>query len=199
VARTRAALQRAHLALIIENGHAAVTVEEICAAANVGRSTFYAHYADKEALHREGIDSLRRELIAHQAAAARSSHGASEDWLAFSLPMFEHARGHLDLYRALARGAGGDAIGDIRTMLCDVVRAALKPDRFAANDAPAREFAVRYLVGAYMAVLIWWLDGGARTSPQEMDALFQRLAVDGLQSIRVGRSSGPDDRSGAVS
>jgi hypothetical protein len=97
--------------------------------------------------------------------------------LAFSQPMFEHAREHLDLYRALAGGRGGGlAMDEIRQILSDIVRA-----EFPAN--PQREFLVRYLVGAYLAVLTWWLDSGAKLPSAEMDAMFRRLANDGLQSI----------------
>jgi hypothetical protein len=43
-----------------------------------------------------------------------------------------------------------------------------------------REFVVQFIVGAYMSVLTWWLDGGTKLSPQQMDAMFRRLATDGL-------------------
>jgi AcrR family transcriptional regulator len=183
VARTRAQLQQAHLRLMIEKGYEAVTVEDICAAANVGRSTFYAHYPNKEALHRGGLDALRQQLASHQERAAEGATGWAEAGLAFSLPMFDHARDHLDLYRALAGGRGGAiAIEGIRRMLCDLVRSELVADGRLARDAVRREFTVRYIVGAYLAVLTWWLDGGAEQPPEEMDAMFRRLAADGLRA-----------------
>lgn len=37
-ARTKAMLQRAHISLILEKGYEAITVEDICDEANVGRS-----------------------------------------------------------------------------------------------------------------------------------------------------------------
>jgi AcrR family transcriptional regulator len=177
VARTRALLHRAHLSLILERGYEAVTVEEICAAADVGRSTFYAHYPNKEALHRGGLDQLRQELTGHRAAGS----AADGDPLAFSLSMFEHAREHLDLYRAIAGGrAGVMALEEIRQIISEIVRAALPP----AKAATQREFVVRYVVGAYLAVLTWWLDSGAKLPSAEMDAMFRRLAENGLQTIR---------------
>ena len=48
VARTRAMLQQAHISLILEKGYEAITIEDICDKANVGRSTFYAHYTSKD-------------------------------------------------------------------------------------------------------------------------------------------------------
>jgi len=178
VARTRALLQHAHLSLIVEKGYDAVTVEDICARADVGRSTFYAHYTGKEDMHRRGLEALRAELAAHGAQLA----SAGAPGLAFSLPMFEHARAHLDLYRALVGSRGGTiAVDSIRQMLCDLVRAGLPSGATEAGAAaPPREFLVQHLVGAYLAVLTWWLDGGATIPPREMDAMFQRLAREGL-------------------
>jgi len=47
-------------------------------------------------------------------------------------------------------------------------------------DAIPREFVVQYVVGAYMAVLTWWLDGGTKLPPQRIDAMFRRLATEGI-------------------
>ena len=183
VARTRAMLQQAHLSLIVEKGYDATTVEDICEAANIGRSTFYAHYTNKEDMHRRGLEALRRELTEHRDAVRGTDVGGQG--LAFSLPMFEHARAHLDLHRALMGSRGGViAVAEIRQMLCEVVRAELPPTSGAAEVAPPREFLVQYLVGAYLAVLTWWLDQGAEPLPQEMDAQFRRLAGEGLQAWR---------------
>ena len=94
--------------------------------------------------------------------------------------MFEHARDHKDHYRALVGGRGGTvSLGTIRQMLSDLVR-----DELAATvdkkseDAIPRELVVHYVVGAYMAVLTWWLDGGAKLPPQRIDAMFRRLATE---------------------
>ncbi|MER9613505.1 TetR/AcrR family transcriptional regulator, partial [Mesorhizobium sp. M0312] len=60
VARTRGLLQDALIALIPERGYAAITVDDICQRANVGRSTFYTHYADKDALRSATIEAHLR-------------------------------------------------------------------------------------------------------------------------------------------
>jgi hypothetical protein len=31
-----------------------------------------------------------------------------------------------------------------------------------------------------MAVLTWWLDGGAKLPPNRIDAMFRRLAIEGI-------------------
>ena len=55
VARTKAALMSAFVGEILSRGYEAVSVEDITRRANVGRSTFYMHYAGKDALLREAV------------------------------------------------------------------------------------------------------------------------------------------------
>src|SRR5580692_1044589 len=130
VARTRAMLQQAHISLILEKGYEAITVDDICNEANVGRSTFYAHYTSKDDLRRSGLEHLRKELVDRQKDALAKPGGSSDRSLGFSLTMFEHAHDHIDLYKALVGGRGGAiALGAIRQILSDLVR-----NELAATD-----------------------------------------------------------------
>ena len=56
-------------------------------------------------------------------------------------------------------------------------------DGFAGEAVP-KDFAVQYLVGAFMAVLIWWLDRGAKVAPERLDQMFRAMA------LRTGRVPG---------
>jgi AcrR family transcriptional regulator len=184
-ARTKAMLQRAHISLILEKGYEAITVEDICDEANVGRSTFYAHYSNKDDLKRSGFEHLRKQLVDRQKEAQATPGDIKDRSFGFSLTMFEHARDHIDLYRALAGGHGGTvSLGQIRQILSNLVR-----NEFAAAasknsaDIVPRELVVQYIVGAYMAVLVWWLDGGAKLPPRQMDAMFRRLVTEGVAPL----------------
>ena len=178
VARTRAGLHRALMSLILTKGYEAVTVEEICAVADVSRSTFYAHYAGKDDLKRSGLDQLRALLIARHRAALAAAGGPSPR-LSFSLPMLQHARDHLELYQALVGGRGGAlSLGAIRETLAELVREELAVGGSARS--PSGELAVQFVVGAFMAVMTAWLDAGAQAPPEEVDAAFRRLALEGV-------------------
>src|SRR6266478_4232318 len=164
--RTKATLQHALNSLIQKKDYEAITIKDICDAANVGRSTFYAHYTSKDDLKRKGFDKLRKELVDRQREALTTAADDRDRSLGFSLTMFEHARDHADHYRALVGGRGGAvSLGRIRQILSDLVR---------------DELAVQYLVGAFMAVMTWWLDGGAKLPPKRIDAMFRRLATEGI-------------------
>jgi len=187
ILRTRATLQHALTSLILKKGYEAITIQDICDEANVGRSTFYAHYTSKDDLKRSGFEHLRKALIDRQREARAAISDIEHRSLGFSLTMFEHARDHIDLYRALVGGRGGTvSLGQIRKILSDLVRNELPTT--AGNpsaDIVPRELVVQYVVGAYMAVLTWWLDGGAKLPPKRIDAMFRRLAIEGITRLNV--------------
>jgi AcrR family transcriptional regulator len=176
-------LHEALMSLIADKGYEPITINEICERANVGRSTFYAHYAGKDDLMRSGLDDLRD--IAMESQIGGSAQGSlRRGGLAFSLMMLEHARDHVHLHKRLGERGGTIAHDTVRKILSDLVRSELAA---AASENPKnampRELVVQYVVGAYMAVATWWLDGGARLAPQQVDAVFQRLAIEGIAGL----------------
>src|SRR5438552_11053159 len=96
ISRTRMLLQHALNSLILKKRYEAITIKDICDAANVGRSTFYAHYTSKDDLKRKGFETLRTLLVDRQREALAKPGNTRDKSLGFCLPMFEHARDHRD-------------------------------------------------------------------------------------------------------
>ena len=178
VPRTRKLLQDALMALILEKGYEAVTVQDIIDRANVGGSTFYAHFLDKQTLLLSGLEQLRVFLAQQQATAAASDAPR----LSFSLALFEHACGYRPVYRALIGTQSGAVVRKhIHQMLADLVRDELAA--LAPRDAVApitREVVVQYTVSAFMGLLSWWADHDPPDTPARMDAIFQQLTMPGV-------------------
>jgi AcrR family transcriptional regulator len=73
-ARTRAALMQAFIALLLDEGYDTVTVERVCEKADVGRSTFYMHFAGKDDILRDAMknpSSVLASLVAEQYTPAQ--------------------------------------------------------------------------------------------------------------------------------
>ena len=190
VQRTRRLLQDALVATVIEKGYEAATVQDIIDRADVGRATFYAHFADKQTLLTSRLEDLRGLLLAQQRQ--------SPDSLGFSLAMLEHARSHLAMYRAIVgHESGAFIIQRIHRTIADL--AANDVNALAAKASPQRrQLAVEFVAGAFMAVLTWWLDQGAALAPAEVDAIFRRLVLEGLakelQPKAFSRTASPNDQ-----
>lgn len=175
--RTRRALSQALLSLIVERGYDAVSVQDIIDRADIGRSTFYAHYAGKEELLRSGFAALREEL-----REAKRRHRAEPERrgepLSFSLAMFEHAAHYAEHYRAAASGRGGAIMeAEIRRALSELVREEL---RELDEAALSREFVVQFVVSAFLTAFDWWFGRKPKLAPAEIDAMFRRLVIDGI-------------------
>ena len=176
VARTRHALQQAFLQLIVDKGYDETSIQDICEAANVGRSTFYLHYSSKDELKRAGLDHLRRALLGHGEKSEVAKAGRAVP-LAFSRAFFEHAQAHASVYKAMAGSGGGSlALETIREILTGLI----KEDRFLPADIRGNRIALSIIAGAFMEVLTAWLGGGASEKAGDIDASFRHYVLGGV-------------------
>jgi AcrR family transcriptional regulator len=170
--RTRSRLHAALGALIHRKPYDRITVSEILASADIGRSTFYDHFHDK---HELLASSLRDLLRAAEVSAPRSSD-APQALLAFSLPLFEHIERHRDDAGKGLRHRGQTALHRhlerwlVEWMTQDPVSA--KPH---CRGAVTRELLARYLASNFVLVLEHWLGDTAPMPAAEADALFRAL------------------------
>jgi AcrR family transcriptional regulator len=149
--RTRQTLHETLMRLTVERGYDGLSVADIAAAADVGRSTFYAHFTDKDDLLRSAAGSLRNALIQEHAAAGLAGNTGPDRVLGFSHFMTAHMAEQRILFRALMRGRAGPILLDlIRHALCDIVRAELAPGVKSGNAPLDDELSVQFLVGAYI-------------------------------------------------
>lgn len=181
VERTQRALRTALLELVNQNDWEAVSVQQLCERAKVGRSTFYAHYADKEELLISGFGDLKKALREH---AARRSEP-----LGFTLALLEHTTEHQGLLRALAGTRTAFLVQrEFLALVIELVEEDLATYPLAASH---REGAASYIAGAFCELLRWWGGWGGhrrRTSPKEVDALFRSLTLPVLAALQ-GRSA----------
>lgn len=179
IQRTRQSLHQALIALILEKGYEATTIKDIVERANLGRSTFYAHYDSKEDLLTTGLTELRALLTAHQQAALTENEDVPERCLGFSLALFEHAQDFRDIYRALLEERGSVIVmGRMRALLADLVRldlATIAP--VTPDEQIPRSALIQFVVGALMSVLTWWMDRKSGLSPAQVDTIFRRLTI----------------------
>ncbi|WP_222294411.1 TetR/AcrR family transcriptional regulator [Rhizobium leguminosarum] len=179
VARTRGLLQQALVKLTTEKGYTAVTVEDICRQANVGRSTFYTHYPDKDCLRKAAIEEHLKPLQSRNASLGLqpSTRGFS-----FSRSVFEHALATRAMHRALIGGTKRETPEEIHDWISQQVRRELTDSSGHHESRAELEIATRFVVGALLEVMHWWLDHDANISPADIDRTFQQMVFDGVQT-----------------
>jgi AcrR family transcriptional regulator len=169
-------LRDALVALVIERGWDEIGIQDVCERANVGRSTFYTHFADKEELLLEGFEDLRRMLRQHRAAG-----GDGARRIGFSLPLLEHAHENKRLFRALVGKRSSQVVQRrFQQLVVDLTKEELGTD---ASSEPVAQ----YVAGAFFQLVLWWTDARSTLSPEELDETFQRLTRPVLAQARTAR------------
>lgn len=167
VRRTQDALRHAMMELILEKGFEATSVSDIADRADVGRSTFYAHYADKEDLLQGSLEGLGQHLRERMVAAAEEARSEAHPALTFCLPMLEHAGENRDIFAAMAgRRSGALFLELTHDLWADLVRSG-----WEQSD----EVAVQAIAGGFSATLQWWLGTRPELEPAEIDERFRAL------------------------
>ena len=166
VQRTRDALREAMMQLMVECGWDAIDVLTLCDRANIGRSTFYQHYPNKEELLKANFAGLRDALLA-QALAGPARPGQ----LAFVSGLIAHVHEAQDVFRALLGRRSGHYVQDrFRELLIELVQAGT-PGKASGWQATAQ---AHYLGGALFELLAWWLGSNRPHKPAEIEALFDQ-------------------------
>jgi AcrR family transcriptional regulator len=181
VQKTRQALQESLIALILEKGYESLTVQDVLDHANVGRSTFYAHFYDLDDLLESEFEALRSEFEQH---INRQTNSASSIW-DISRLMFQHAQSYQHLYKAVVGKASGQLIqSHLHKYLSIQFREILKRDGTGIkNELVSPELLEHYLVSSFMALLSWWLDKNSAHSAEQMAQIYQDLTQDGFKNL----------------
>ena len=183
IQKTISLLREALVCLIAEKPYDSIVVKEILDRANVGRSTFYTHFRDKDDLLMTGI----YDMLGPVPSPTRTGGRLLDRILWFSLPIFEHHHRHAH--------AWVDRIGTKgRTILHEHLRRALtgiiarvmdrdyRPGRQAPRQVPP-EIVSAYVASTFVLVLNWWLDARMRVPPKEINDVFRRLTLPTLATL----------------
>ena len=178
--RTRSALCQALIKLSLENGYDNITVQDILDEANVGRSTFYAHYLNKDHLLLSGMPEKITEYIKPETGSLIPSVEG----------LFEHMEKAYPFFKALM-GTDGANVGlsqgrqIIYEKLIEYLEA-LDTNGYTLS-VPAT-VAAEFLVGALISMISWWLDNRMPYTPKEMNVMFRELAERGVWAREKSRA-----------
>jgi AcrR family transcriptional regulator len=178
---TREMLLDGLVELISKSGYERLTIQNLLDRTGVGRATFYAHFKSKDDLLASSVARLRAGLV----KARKTTPGGR---LGFTLPFLQHLASHRRIYQmTVIRESEVSVKRHIQRMLRDLVREDLTTLRVSAQADTSIDLATQYVSGALWSTIVWWMDSANELSPEEVNALFQRLAFPGL-AVTLGQA-----------
>jgi len=178
--RTRRALRKALVELILEKRYDAITVQNVIDRANVGRSTFYAHFRDKEDLFLSDWEGLLEAFV-----QGSDWQGARGGRVVPIKELFTHVQEFHHFYQALVRSRKTAWLfktgqSYLTKSIEDALTAAVADRPQPAVPLPVLS---NYLANGIMTMLRWWLDHNMPYPPARMDEIFHQLVMPGFRSV----------------
>jgi len=166
--------------LLGEKPYDEILGQDILDRAGIGRTTFYAHYFDKEDVL-GSITEQELSMLTHQITQAPAKHRVVP-----SLELFEHAyHSQNQQFLALMRSrAGGPLWEALQTALCQAIEPALCTLCAEKRSPPLPVPVVsQYLAGAFLTLFKWWVEAYQPYPPEQMESIFQQLALPGVWAM----------------
>jgi AcrR family transcriptional regulator len=173
VAKTRASIAAAFAGLLMRRPYDRIRVSDITRKAAVGRATFYAHFANKDAL-------LQAELV--RVISLTLVDTDKESCLVECTRLFAHVQHARAIFRSLT---GGPAHVVTERIVQDVLETRIAAAVAARVDAPALTptFAPRFVASTLLTLIAWSLEQPSAPSPGQLQEIFRSL---------VGRALGEE-------
>ncbi len=174
--RTRFRLRGALLDLLRTRDWDDISVADVVAHAQCSRSSFYAHYEDRDAL-------LADAFLGAAEIVPASGEGHC---LAFVPGLFEHLAHHRVLAEPyLVQGRGGPMVTAFRDRITAHIRERLDATAPGLTE-PQRGGTAAALAGAVWAAMLWWLEQGRDVAPADAAATLLTVLGPGVSRITQG-------------
>lgn len=172
IRRTHERLGHALLELMRDRGIRNVTVQDVLDRAEVGRSTFYVHFRDKNDLLLSQLEGFLEIMSTSLSARKEVSHRVAP-----IAEMFSHVGSQKELYRSIAEaGALDDFFGLAQDYFTRGIAERFTRMGAFANCPPEvlRVHAVA-AAGSLLALFRWW-----KESPAQLDKIYHQMIWHGL-------------------
>jgi len=190
--RTRGEIYQAAITLFIHRGFDAVTIEDICDAADVARATFFLHFPAKEALLTEYLRRANEEIA---AMLAKYRGGATAALRAAFKMLAGMAVRHPDVLRLVIRevlvrppirSRNDQQTGDLIELLADVVRRGQASGEFRARVDPL--VAALSACAAFFAFVYAWVQREGRFDIEASAAQALEVILHGISERKIRRA-----------
>ena len=155
--RSRRLIRQAFLELLRQKPYEKITVTDIVTAADINRSTFYAHYPDVRGL----VEEIVGETISQSIALADSLN--IREFLSDPMPFLRELTGYStdnqELYTLLCRSEFAQR--QMEQLKRTLIDSALRSLAFPESVCSSTEFRIQisFFVGGILSLYVMWLQG----------------------------------------
>lgn len=176
--KTRQAIFSAFTKLLETKRFEKITVQEIIDEANIGRSTFYAHFETKDEL----LKNICEELFGHiidSAVDKTHTHGLYSDKDA-PQSVFCHLLQHLqendnNILGLLSCESSEIFLRYFKDSLNELIQTRVMNDKPKHYQDLPQDFLINHISGSFVEMILWWLKNNKKNTPEQLDRYFRAV------------------------
>ena len=171
--RSRRLIRSAFLELLRQKPYEKITVTDIVTAADINRSTFYAHYPDVRGL----VEEIVGEAITHSTELADSLN--IREFLADPMPFLReltsYGTDNKELYALLCRSEFAQRQMEQlkRTLIDSAMQSPAFPE--SVRSSPEFRIHISFFVGGVLSLYVMWLQGELDCSVEDITSQLSQL------------------------
>lgn len=173
--KTRDAILKAFSKLIKEKRYSNITVQEIIDEANIGRSTFYAHFETKDELLRTLFTNIFNHVFADDLKSEMThdfSRGNNDLENTLTHILHHLIDSEMNIVGILSSESGELFMNYFKDYLSEIFSQYLDEIKF---NAPA-DFVLNHLVGGFSETVKWWIDNKTKYTPEETARYYTEVS-----------------------
>lgn len=175
--KTRKSIFEAFSLLLNKKSYNQITVQEIIDLANIGRSTFYAHFETKEEL----LNSMCNQIFGHifsEVLSAEKNHDFSNGNKTLSdklTHLLYHLKEQQTDFISLLSGESSDIFMHYFKIYLEQL---FSEYELTSNLHIPKDFIINHYVSSFAEAVKWWVHENMDSEPEKVAAYYAALSID---------------------
>ncbi|MCK0473712.1 TetR/AcrR family transcriptional regulator [Halalkalibacter sp. APA_J-10(15)] len=183
VLKTRQAINEALISLMEEKKYSKITIQDIIDRANVGRSTFYSHFATKDELLFSSVEDFLE--ILNQYIKSYIEQDGDKPRMISVIELFEHIQEDSKTIKGLFKTDGADLFFEkVEAYWNDGIEEYLQ-SKLPLGEEPKVPIKIltNHISSTLMNLLKWWVNNNMSYTPYQMEQYFRYLVNPCIDSV----------------
>ena len=167
--KTRNAIFESFSSLLKRKHYSSITIQDIIDEADIGRSTFYAHFNTKDELLKEMCTEIFEHVFSSDVTSEKK-HDFSRDKTFFArlTHILYHLQEKQQHIRGLLKGECGEVfMRNLTTQLSEIFKS-----RITSDKSIPQSFSLDFTVRSFAETIRWWLQEHDEYTPEQIVKFF---------------------------
>ncbi len=185
--KSREAIMNAFISLLSEKSYNQISVQEIIDAADVGRTTFYAHFETKDYLLKELCEELCAHMISSANGYISDNHGAAAG--SIFLHLFVHFReNNQNILSLLASPNNEIFLRYFKNTLKELISVQYSESDELKRSGLPEDYLLDFIASSFVETIYWWISHRMQESPETIASYFYAVISPAVEKISVAGS-----------